>query len=92
MNNYCRINETFLGVYKNNYTIWKDWMEVHLKCLGEDYWKITKNVCNVPQNGPVTADEIKEVEHKIRAKDALLSALIDSNMTNVIGLQTAHEI
>lgn len=76
----------------NNYTIWKDQMEVHLKCLGEEYWKLTKNTHNVPLNGPVTTVEIKDVEHNIRAKEALISALTNSKMTNVMGLQTAHEI
>lgn len=67
-------------------------MEVHLRCLGEDYWKITKNAYFVPLNGLVTTDETKEAENIIRAKEALLSALTDSEMTNVMGLQTTHEI
>lgn len=71
-----------LGFDGSNYTMWKRHMEVHLKCLEEDYWKITKNTYFVPQNGPSTLDEVKE---------AFLSALIDSKMINVIELQTAHE-
>lgn len=67
-------------------------MEVHLKCLGEDYWKITKNVYVVHQNGPSTPDEVKKEEHNIREKEALISASTDCEMTNVMGLQTAHEI
>ncbi|GLJ42404.1 hypothetical protein SUGI_0878450 [Cryptomeria japonica] len=67
-------------------------MEVHLKCLGEDYWKITKNSSTIPQNRPTTLAKIKEDEHNIRVKEALLSALTDSEMSNVMGLQTAHEI
>lgn len=75
-----------------NYTLWKNQMECHLRCLGEEYWKITNNVCNVQQNGVVIAAKIKEVEFNIRAKEALLSALTNPKMTNVIGLQTTHEI
>lgn len=67
-------------------------MEVHFKFLGEDYWKITKNVYYAPLNGQTTPDEVKEVEHNIRVKEAFLSALTDSDMTNVIGLQAAHVI
>lgn len=67
-------------------------MEVHLKCLGDEYWKITKNVYNVPQNGLVTTAKIKDTEHNIRDKEALLSGLTNSEMTNVMGLKTTHEI
>lgn len=67
-------------------------MQCHLRCIGEEYWKITKNLYNVPQNGPTTLDEIKESECNIRDKEALLSALSDSEMTNVMDLETAHEI
>ncbi|GLJ53405.1 hypothetical protein SUGI_1138930 [Cryptomeria japonica] len=76
----------------SNYTIWKKWMEVHLKCLGDDYWKMNKNAYVVPRNGPSTTDEIKEDEYNIKVKEALLSALADSEMTNVMELQTIHEI
>lgn len=76
----------------SNYTIWKDWMECHLKCLGDDYWKIIENTYNFPQNGPVTGNEIKDAKHNIRAIQALLSSPTHSKMTNVMGLYTAHEI
>lgn len=75
-----------------NNTMWKNRMEVHLKCLGEDYRKITKNVYGVPQNGPSTPNEVKEDEYNFRAKEALLSALIDFEMTNVMELQIVQEI
>lgn len=75
-----------------NYTLQKNQMEFHLRCISEDYWKIIKNVKNAPQNGPTTLDEIKEVEFNIRDKEAMLSALSDSKMTNVMDLQAAHEI
>lgn len=65
---------------------------MHLKCLGENYWKITKNAYIVPLNRPSTPDEIKEAKHNVREKEALLSVLTDSEMTNVMGLQTTHEI
>lgn len=42
-----------------NYSLWKIQMECHLRCIGKDYWKITKNMYSVPQNGPTTLDEIK---------------------------------
>ncbi|GLJ31713.1 hypothetical protein SUGI_0637460 [Cryptomeria japonica] len=67
-------------------------MEVHFKCLGEDYWKITKNAYVVPQSGLSTPDGVKEVKYNIRAKEELLSALTDSEMTNVMELHTTHEI
>lgn len=67
-------------------------MECHLKCLCDDYWKITKNTYNIPQNGLVLANEMKYVEQNIRAKEAILSALTNSKMTKVMGLKTTHEI
>lgn len=67
-------------------------MQCHLRCIGEEYWKITKNVYNAPLNGPTTPDEIKEVEYNIRAKEAFLSGLSNFEMTNVMGLETAHKI
>lgn len=73
-----------------HYTLRKNWVESHLRCIGEDFWKITKNVYNVPQNGPTTTNEIKEDEFNIRAMEVLLSALSNSEMTNVIDLQTGH--
>lgn len=61
------------GFDGSNYAIWKDQMEVDLKCLGEDYWMITKNTYIFPHNGPSTPNEIKEAERNIRTKEALLS-------------------
>lgn len=34
--------------YGSNYIVWKDRMKLNLKCLGDEYWKITKIVYNVP--------------------------------------------
>lgn len=75
-----------------HYTLWKNQMECHLRCISEDYWKITKNVYTVLDNGPSTLDEINEAKLNIRATEALLSALFDSEMTNVMDMQTVHEI
>lgn len=74
-----------------NYTLCKTLMQVYLICIREEYQNITKNVYNVPQNGPTTPDEKKEAKYNIRAKEALLSALLDSEMTNVIDLETSHD-
>jgi hypothetical protein len=81
-----------LRFYGTNYSIWKNRMECHLKCLSDAYYRITKTKYNIPKNGPSTMDELREVEYNIKAKEALLSALIDTKMTNVMHLQTAHEI
>lgn len=43
-------------------------------------------------DGPSTSNEIKEVEYNIRAKEALLSGLTNLEMTNVMELQTIHDI
>lgn len=43
-------------------------------------------------NNLSTPDEINEAKFNIRAKEALLSALSNSEMTNVMDLQTAYEI
>jgi len=75
-----------------NYSIWKSHLECHLQCMGEAYWVLTKDEYNPPEKGPSTPDELKDTENNLRAKEALLSALIDSKMTNVFGLKTTHEI
>lgn len=62
-------------------------MEVQLKCLGDEYWKTTKSVYNVPQNGLVTTAEIKDAKHNIKAKEALMSSLTNSEMTSVMGFE-----
>lgn len=49
-----------LRFYGTNYTLWKSQIHVYLRCIGEEYWKITKNSYNVPQNGPTIPNEIKE--------------------------------
>lgn len=75
-----------------NQSLWKNCMECHLRFIGEPYQDITKDKYTIPTNGPSTLNEIKSVEYNIRAKEALLSALTDSEMTSVMELQTIHEI
>ena len=75
-----------------NYSLWKVRMQCQLRCIGEAFQKITKDPYVIPQNGPSTIDEIKDAENNIRVIEALVSALTDSEMENVIGLQIAHEI
>lgn len=75
-----------------NYSLWKNRMECHLRCIGESYWTITKDKYTIHPNGPSTPDEIKEAKYNIRAKEALLSALTDFEMTNVMEPKSAHEI
>lgn len=75
-----------------NYSLWKNCMECYLRCIGEPYQDISKDKCIIPTNGPSTPNEIKSVEYFTRAKKALLSSLIDFEMTNIMELQTAHEI
>lgn len=62
-------------------------LEMSWRGLLEDYKE-----CLLCSSEWITGDEIEEVEHNIRVKEALMSALIDSEMTNVMGLQTTHEI
>ena len=75
-----------------NYSLWKARMECHLRCIGEPYWKITKNTYVIPQNSPSTTNEIKEAKNNVRAMEALLSALTNSEMKTVMDLKTTYEI
>jgi len=60
--------------------------------MGDAFWLITKNAYKIPKNGPSTIDELRDVEHNIQAKEALSSALTDTELANVLELKTAHEI
>ena len=46
----------------------------------------------IPQNGPTTSVEIIDFEYNIQAKEALLSAFTNFEMTNVMDMKTTHEI
>ena len=89
MVNYKKDSTRFDGT---NYSLWKTRMECHLRCIGEPFWNITCNRYIIPQNGPTTTVEIRDVEYNIRAKEGLLSALTDFEMTNVMDLKIGYEI
>lgn len=89
MSSYKKDSPRFDGT---NYTLWKNHMECHLQCMGMQYWIMASKRYTPPQNGPRTIDEIRDAENNLQAKEALLSALSDSEMTNVIDLKTAYEI
>jgi len=89
MSTYKKGSPRFDGT---NYSLWKVCMQCHLQCMGDAFWLITKDECKILKNGPSTLDELKEAEYNIQAKEALLSALTDTEMTNVLELKTAHEI
>ena len=77
---------------RKNYSLCKTQMECHLRCIGQAYWNIKSNRYVIPQNGPTTVAEIRDVEYNIRAKEALLSALTNTKLTNVMHMKTAYEI
>lgn len=82
MANYKKDSPMFDGT---NYSLWNTQMECHLRCIGEPYQSITSNRYVIPPNSIYA-------EYNIRAKEVLLSAFTDTEMTNVMELKTAYEI
>lgn len=68
-------------------------MITHLRCIGEEYWEFTKKYYNPPVDlSHATTNEKIEFGYKMRAKESLLSVLSDVKYTNVMELETAHEV
>lgn len=82
METYKKDSPRFDGT---NYSLWKNQMECHLRCIGEPYWSITSNRYIITPNGT-------HVEYNMSAKEEFLSGLTDIEMTNVMDLKTTYEI
>jgi len=75
-----------------NFNLWKGCMKCHLKCMGMAYWTIVITKYTPPQGGLKAPNEITDVENNLWTIEALLSALSDLELSNVIDLPTAFEI
>lgn len=87
--NFKKDSPIFYGM---NYSLQKNQMKIHLMCLGGCYWDIVEKDYQPPQNRPLTQDEQKEVEENIKSKEALINALKDEQMANVMELNIAHKL
>lgn len=59
-----------------NYKLWKERMKIHLRCLRDEIWEITEKgyTLHDPSFGTLTpADEKKNVDNDVSAKETLLS-------------------
>jgi len=89
MSSYKKDSPKFDGT---NFTLWKGRMKCHLECMGKAYLAMVSKPYVPPQGGPTTLNEITEAENNLWTKEALLSALNDSDLSNVIDLPTTYEI
>ena len=70
-------------------------MKTHLLCLGPSYWLITKNEKTIIEEDNLeagTKDELNLFMCNILAREALLSALLKNEYSQVKLLKTSHEI
>jgi len=89
MSSYKKDSLMFDGT---NFALWKGCMKCHLQCMGMAYWSMVTKVYVPPQGGPTTLNEITDAQNNLWTKEALLSALTDSELSNFIDLPTAYEI
>jgi len=89
MSSYKKDSLKFDGT---NFNLWKSHMQCHLQSMGMQYWTMASTKYTPPQNDLKNANEITYVENNLQTKEALLNALSDSELTNVVDLQTAFEI
>ena len=78
-----------------NYDSQKDKMETHLLCMGPGYWLITKVAKDIVEedNLESSTKEQREVFMcNIRAREAILLALLESEYSQVKLLKTSYEI
>ena len=76
-----------------NYDSWKDKMKTHLLCMGLGYWLVTKTSKNIPEedNLETCTKEQREVFMcNIREREAILSALPESDYSQVKLLKTSN--
>ena len=73
----------------------KDKMKTHLLCMGLGYWLITKVAKDIVEEDNLerNTEEQREVFMcNIRAREAILSTLLESEYNQVKLLKTSHEI
>lgn len=74
---------------RTNYGTWKVRMEIHLNCIGRDVWDITKNGYTTPtQNQPNPPTLAKDLENDSKAREALLSTLLDQQVMGLSNQST----
>ena len=78
-----------------NYDSWKEKMKTHLLCMGPGYWILTKTekIIIVEDNLESCTEEKKELFMcNMRAREALLSALPETEYNQVKSLDTSDNI
>ena len=59
-------------------------VEVYLQSLGVDVWKYVENGYNGPKTAPIDAADGRLYGCNVRARNALLCGLVDSEFTKVM--------
>ncbi|XP_043693323.1 uncharacterized protein LOC122643810 [Telopea speciosissima] len=74
------------------YDFWRIRMETYLKSLGYGVWMSVKNEYKIPTCDITDTVELKKYENDSKAKNALLSALVNTKFARVVGCETAKEV
>ncbi|XP_043717565.1 uncharacterized protein LOC122665478 [Telopea speciosissima] len=67
-------------------------METYLKSLDYGVWMSVKNGYKIPTGDITDTVELKKYENDSKAKNALLSALVNTEFARVVGCETAKEV
>ena len=78
-----------------NYHSWKEKLKTHLLCMGPSYWILTKSEKEIVKEEKI--EEWSEVERdpfmcNMRAREALVLALLDNEYSQGKSLQISYEI
>jgi hypothetical protein len=76
----------------NNYDYWKKRMEIHLKALGINLWRIVMDGYVILDPKNKTSNDDKNEQLNDRALSVLYNALALSEFNRVKGLEKANEI
>ncbi|XP_043700129.1 uncharacterized protein LOC122650818 [Telopea speciosissima] len=74
------------------YDFWRIRMETYLKSLGYGVWMSVKNGYKIPTSDITDTVERKTYENNSKTKNALLSALVNTEFARVVGCETAKEV
>ncbi|XP_043698531.1 uncharacterized protein LOC122649347 [Telopea speciosissima] len=67
-------------------------LETYLKSLGYGVWMFVKNGYKIPTGDRTDTVELKKYENNFKAKNVLLSALVNTEFAKVVGCETAKEV
>ena len=78
-----------------NYDSWKEKMKTHLLCMGPGYWLLTKAMKAIVEESKL--EECSECERDLfmcnmRAREAILTSLLENEYNKVKAFQTSHTI